>query len=160
MRVVEAPGGARRLGRRPRRPGVVDDGEAPRLGDRAPDDPAHRRAKAEPPEPAVLDPPVKGLPAQPWRQRQQGLRDVPAARQQGADDQFREGGLCRLRDGPHDLLNPCRKRRREAGLAWRFHVVFGRLGRLRAFGCDTRNMGLAARRRFPEPIRRLSPSPD
>jgi hypothetical protein len=125
-RVVEAHRGAGRLGRGARRQRVVDDGKAP-PGDLAPDDPAQRRDQAEQPEPAVLDHPVVGLPAKPWRQRQEGLRDMAATGQQGADNQFGDGGPRRLRNRQHDLPEPSGKACREVGLMVRFHGVCERL---------------------------------
>jgi hypothetical protein len=126
-RVVEAPGGAGCLGRAARRQRVIDDGKAS-PADLASDDPAQRRDQAEQPEPAAFEHPVVGLPAEPRRQRQKGLRDMTATRQQGSDDQFDDGGPRSLRKGQHDLPEPAGKDRREAGFMMRFHIVCGRLG--------------------------------
>jgi hypothetical protein len=65
--VVEPHRGAGRLGRAPRRQGVVDHGEASRPAGLTPDDVAQRGDQAEQPEPAPLQHPVVGLPAPPRR---------------------------------------------------------------------------------------------
>ena len=126
-RVVEADRNTGRLGRAPGRQRVVDHDEAPPLPDLPSDDPAQCRDQAEQPEPAAFEHPVVGLPAQPRRQRQDRLRDMPARRQQGADDQLHKRQPRGLRAGLHDLPDPSAKGRREAGLVMRFHGVCGRL---------------------------------
>jgi hypothetical protein len=125
--VIEAHLGAGRPGRAARRQGIVDDQEAAPGADLAPDHGAQRPDQGEQAEPAALQHPVVGLPAEPRRQRQQGLGDVAARRQQGADDQLEKRGPRRLRAGLHDLADPSAKGRREAGLVMRFHGVFGRV---------------------------------
>jgi hypothetical protein len=124
-RMVEPHGGAGRLGRTPRRQGVVDDAEAARPAGLALDDAAQRGDQAEQPEPAPLQHPVVGLPAQPWRHRQERLRDVPATAQHGADKKLGDGAPGGPRGGPRDLPHPCGQRRREPGLALRWHGAFG-----------------------------------
>jgi hypothetical protein len=124
--VVEAHRGTRRLRRGARRQRVVDDGKAP-ARNLAPDDRAQRRHQAEQPEPAVFKHPVISLPAEPRRQDQKCLRDMTAAGQHGAGDQFPNRGPRRFRDGQHDLPEPFGKGRRKAGFMMRFHVAYGRL---------------------------------
>ena len=77
-RMIEPHGGAGRLGRATRRQRVVDDGEAPRPVGFAPDDAAPRGHQAKQAKPTSLKHPVVGLPTQPWCQRQDGPRDLPA----------------------------------------------------------------------------------
>jgi hypothetical protein len=125
--VVETHRGAGRIDRTARRQCVVDHDEAAPRPDLTPDDPAQRRYQAEQPEPAAFEHPVVGLPAEPRRQRQERLRDMPARRQHGTDDQFTKRDPCSLRAGLNDLADPSAKGRREAGLVGRFHGVFGRL---------------------------------
>jgi 8-hydroxy-5-deazaflavin:NADPH oxidoreductase len=69
--------------------------------------------------------PVIGLPAEPGRQRQERLRDMPTRRQQSADDQFQKREPRGFRAGLHNLTDPSAKGRWEAGLGGRFHGVCG-----------------------------------
>jgi hypothetical protein len=52
---------------------------------------------------------------------------MPAGRQHGADNQFRQREPRGLRAELHDLADPTAKGRWEAGLVRRFHGVYGRL---------------------------------
>jgi hypothetical protein len=76
--VIEADRNTGRLGRAPRRQRVVDHDKAPPLPDLPPDDPAQRRDQAEQPEPAAFEHPMVSLPAEPRRQGQYCLGDMPA----------------------------------------------------------------------------------
>ena len=128
-RMIEPHGSAGRLGRATRRQRVVDDGEAPRPVGFAPDDAAPRGHQAKQAKPTSLKHPVVGLPTQPWCQRQDGPRDLPALGQHGSDHQLRDGAPSGPRNGQHDLPHPCRQRRREAGFELWFHGAVQRLGR-------------------------------
>src|SRR3954466_9640391 len=99
-------------GRTPGCQRVVDHDKAPPPSNLPPDDPAQCRDQAEQPEP--FEHPVVGLPAEPWRQGQHCLGDMPARRQHGADDQFQKREPRRLRAGLHDLPDPSAKGRRES----------------------------------------------
>ena len=123
--VVEPHGDPGRLGRTARRQGVIDDGEASRPAGLAPDDATQRRHQSQQPEAPVFDHPVVGLPAEPRRQRQDRPGDVPAAAQQGSEDQLGDGTPGGTRDGSHDLPHPSGQRRRDAGLALRYHGALG-----------------------------------
>jgi hypothetical protein len=68
---------------------------------------------------------ASSVPAQPGRQRQERLRDMPTRRQQSADDQFQKREPRAFRAGLHDLKDPSAKGRWEAGLGGRFHGVCG-----------------------------------
>jgi hypothetical protein len=57
---------------------------------------------------------VVGLPAQPRRQGQHCLGDMPAGRQHGADNQFRQREPRGLRAELHDLKDPTAKGRWES----------------------------------------------
>ena len=76
-RMVETYRGAGRIDRTARRQRVIDHDEAAPRSDLPSNDPAQRRYQAEQPKPAVFEHPVIGLPAEPGRQRQERLRDMP-----------------------------------------------------------------------------------
>jgi hypothetical protein len=123
--MVETHRGAGRIDRTARRQRVIDHDEAAPRSDLSSDDPAQRRDQAEQPEPAVFEHPVIGLPAEPGRQRQERLRDMPTRRQQSADDQLQKREPRAFRAGLHDFTDPSAKGRWEAGLGGRFHGVCG-----------------------------------
>jgi hypothetical protein len=75
--MVETYRSAGRIDRTARRQRVIDHDEAAPRSDLPSNDPAQRRYQAEQPKPAVFEHPVIGLPAEPGRQRQERLRDMP-----------------------------------------------------------------------------------
>jgi hypothetical protein len=73
--MVETYRSAGRIDRTARRQRVIDHDEAALRSDLPSNDPAQRRDQAEQPKP--FEHPVIGLPAEPGRQRQERLRDMP-----------------------------------------------------------------------------------
>ena len=111
-----------------------------------PDDAAQRGNQAEQPEPASLEHPVVGLPAQPRRQRQDRLRDLPTPASMAPT--ISSARVLRAGSGMDSTIS-----------STHLDSVAGKpvsgCGSMASAGvwCNTRNMGPGARQRLRTPFR-------